>query len=169
MKHRRIFFDIFTMKRQRLPELKLFIRFDSVKSTQTMHISYSCSVLSQNASFQRYFPILRKKINRKIAFRVLHQNPSKHTNFIELSIIRVHCSWIHFHFSCVDTTTFLRHQTHEKKQFWSFVYSQSACFCISFFYLFRIAVDLFIEITPFYELSIKCRFPFYCLPTVKKE
>lgn len=99
------------MKRQRLPELKLFIRFDSVKSTQTMHISYSCSVLSQNASFQRYFPILRKKINRKIAFRVLHQNPSKHTNFIELSIIRVHCSWIHFHFSCVDTTTFLRHQT----------------------------------------------------------
>lgn len=123
------------MKRQRLPELKLFIRFDSVKSTQTMHISYSCSVLSQNASFQRYFPILRKKINRKIAFRVLHQNPSKHTNFIELSIIRVHCSWIHFHFSCVDTTTFLRHQTHEKKQFWSFVYSQSACFCISFFLL----------------------------------
>lgn len=34
---------------------------------------------------------------------MFHKNPYKHNNFIELSIIRVHCSWIYFHFSYGNT------------------------------------------------------------------
>lgn len=93
------------------------------------------------------------------------ENPSKHIDFIGLSINRVHCFyWIHFHFSYVHSIRPLLYSRKISLCFFLFCYDKSTCFfCVLLLLGFtfqQFSINKSIKFTLFYELSIKCQFTF---------